>query len=82
MIEPIEVVGVENFADSAVTIRARIKTKPLEQWKVGREYRRRLKKAFDAQGIEIPFPHQTLCMGAASAPFKVEVVAGLGLQKV
>lgn len=82
MIEPIEVVGVENFADSAVTIRARIKTKPLEQWKVGREYRRRLKKAFDAQGIEIPFPHQTLCMGEASPPFKVEVVAGLGLQKV
>lgn len=78
MIEPIEVVGVENFADSAVTIRARIKTKPLEQWKVGREYRRRLKKAFDAQGIEIPFPHQTLYMGEASPPYKVEVVAGLG----
>lgn len=82
MMEPVEVVGVENFADSAVTIRARIKTKPAEQWKVGREYRRRLKKAFDVQGIEIPFPHQTLCMGEASAPFKVEVVAGLGLQKV
>lgn len=78
MIEPIEVVGIENFADSAVTIRARIKTKPLEQWKVGREYRRRLKKAFDAQGIEIPFPHQTLYMGEASPPFKVEMVAGLG----
>jgi small conductance mechanosensitive channel len=82
MIEPIEVVGIENFADSAVTIRARIKTKPLEQWKVGREYRRRIKKAFDAQGIEIPFPHQTLYMGEASHPFKLEVVAGLGLQKV
>ncbi|MCS6316763.1 MAG: mechanosensitive ion channel family protein [Nitrospira sp.] len=82
MIEPIEVVGIENFADSAVTIRARIKTKPLEQWKVGREYRRRIKKAFDAQGIEIPFPHQTLYMGEASHPFKLEMVAGLGLQKV
>lgn len=82
MIEPIEVVGVENFADSAVTIRARIKTKPLEQWKVGREYRRRLKKAFDAQGIEIPFPHRALYMGEASHPFKVEVVAGLGMRKV
>ena len=82
MIEPIEVVGIENFADSAVTIRARIKTKPLEQWKVGREYRRRIKKAFDAQGIEIPFPHQTLYMGEASHPFKLEMAAGLGLQKV
>ncbi len=82
MIEPIEVVGVENFADSAVTLRARIKTKPLEQWNIGREYRRRLKKAFDAQGIEIPFPHQTLYMGEASHPFKVEVVAGSGTAKV
>ncbi len=76
MIEPIEVVGVENFADSAVTVRARIKTKPLEQWNIGREYRRRLKQAFDAQGIEIPFPYRTLVMSDTPGPFKVEVVAG------
>lgn len=82
MIESIEVVGVENFADSAVTLRSRIKTKPAEQWKVGREYRRRLKKAFDAQGIEIPFPSRTLLMGETSPPLKVEVIAGLGLTKV
>ncbi len=78
IIEPIEIVGVENFADSAVTIRARIKTKPAEQWKVGREYRRRLKKAFDAQRIEIPFPMRTLLMGEDHPPLKVEVIAGLG----
>ncbi len=82
MIESIEVVGVENFADSAVTLRSRIKTKPAEQWKVGREYRRRLKKTFDAQGIEIPFPSRTLLMGETSPPLKVEVIAGLGLTKV
>jgi len=82
MIESIEVVGVENFADNAVTLRSRIKTKPAEQWKVGREYRRRLKKAFDAQGIEIPFPSRTLLMGETSPPLKVEVIAGLGLTKV
>ena len=76
MIEPIEVVGVESFADSAVTIRARIKTKPLEQWNIGREYRRRLKKAFDEQGIEIPFPHRTWSMGDATAPFRIELVTG------
>ncbi|MFZ5876101.1 MAG: hypothetical protein ACOYXU_06785 [Nitrospirota bacterium] len=40
-----------------------------------REYRRRLKKAFDAEGIEIPFPHQSLNMGSASTPFRVEVIA-------
>jgi small-conductance mechanosensitive channel len=76
MIEPIEVVGVENFSDSAVTVRARIKTKPLEQWNIGREYRRRLKKAFDAQGIEIPFPHRTFSFAESTGPFKVELVAG------
>jgi small conductance mechanosensitive channel len=59
-VSPIEIIGVENFADSAVVIRIRIKTKPLEQWNVGREYRRRVKQAFDAQGIEIPFPHRTI----------------------
>lgn len=62
-VEPIEIIGVDNFADSSVVVRIRIKTRPLEQWNVGREYRRRLKKAFDAQGIEIPFPHRTLYMG-------------------
>lgn len=66
---PIELVGVNEFADSAVVIRMRIKTRPLEQWNVGREYRRRLKQAFDAQGIEIPFPHRTLYMGEAGRPF-------------
>ncbi len=81
IIEPIEVVGIENFADSAVTLRARIKTKPAEQWKIGREYRRRLKQAFDAQNIEIPFPMRTLVMGEANPPLKVEVIAGLGLGK-
>lgn len=81
IIEPIEVVGIENFADSAVTLRARIKTKPAEQWKIGREYRRRLKQAFDAQGIEIPFPMRTLVMGEANPPLKVEVIAGLNLGK-
>jgi len=81
ILEPIEVVGIENFADSAVTLRARIKTKPAEQWKIGREYRRRLKQAFDAQGIEIPFPMRTLVMGEANPPLKVEVIAGLNLGK-
>ena len=37
-----------------VTIRMAAKTKPLMQWKVGRELRRRVKAAFDAEGIEIP----------------------------
>ncbi|HSH30567.1 MAG TPA: mechanosensitive ion channel family protein, partial [Thiohalobacter sp.] len=60
IVEPIEVFGVDNFADSAVVIKGRLKTRPIQQWAVGREFRRRLKYAFDARGIEIPFPHRTL----------------------
>jgi small conductance mechanosensitive channel len=78
MLEPIEIFGVDNFADSAVIIKARLKTMPIEQWTVGREYRRRLKKAFDAQGIEIPFPHRTVYMGAASPPFSIRGLAESG----
>ena len=58
------------------------KVQPLEQWNIGREYRRRLKKAFDAQGIEIPFPNQTLYMAEASRPFKVEMVTGSSMATV
>ncbi len=56
----LEIAGVEQWADSAVMIRARIKTQALEQWSVRREYLRRLKAAFDREGISIPFPHRTL----------------------
>ncbi len=73
MLEPIEILGVDDFADSAVNIKVRLKTLPLQQWNVGREYRRRLKKAFDAERIEIPFPHRTLYMGEASPAFKFAV---------
>ena len=72
MLEPIEVLGVDAFADSAVMIKARLKTLPLQQWNVGREYRRRLKKTLDTERVEIPFPHQTLYMGEASPAFRVE----------
>ena len=65
----LEVLGVNDFADSAVTIKIRIKTRPLKQWMVGRELRRRIKKAFDAQGIEIPFPHLSVYFGEVSKPF-------------
>lgn len=71
ILEPIEVFGVDDFADSAVVIKARLKTLPIEQWNVGREYRRRLKKAFDAKGIEIPFPHRSIYVGEATKPFQV-----------
>jgi small conductance mechanosensitive channel len=63
ILEPIDILGLDQFADSAVVIRARIKTRPIRQWRVGREFNARLKKAFDARDIEIPFPHITVYMG-------------------
>jgi moderate conductance mechanosensitive channel len=73
----LEVAGVERWDDSAVIIRCRFKCAPLEQWGVRREYLRRLKQAFDAQGIEIPFPHLTLYAGqdkeGAAPPFPLRV---------
>jgi len=79
ILEPIEIFGVDNFGDSEVTIKARLKTRPIQQWSVGREYRRRLKKAFDAEGIEIPFPHRSLYVGEVSKPLRVLVAqAGTG----
>ncbi len=71
IVEPLEVFGLDKFDDSAVVIKARIKTKPIEQWGVGREYRKRLKVAFDKFGIEIPFPHMSVYWGSDSDPFKV-----------
>jgi small conductance mechanosensitive channel len=56
MLEPIEIFGVDNFTDTAVTIKARFKTQPAHQYTIGREYRRRLKKVFDAEGVEMPTP--------------------------
>ncbi|MBD3235285.1 MAG: mechanosensitive ion channel [Candidatus Eisenbacteria bacterium] len=65
ILEPLEVLGVDKFDDSAVLIRVRIKTVALRQWATGREFNRRIKKGFDAAGIEIPFPHRTVYWGEA-----------------
>lgn len=62
ILEPIEVVGVDGLAESAVLLKARLKTRPMQQWTVGREYNRRIKLAFDAAGISIPYPHLQLVL--------------------
>ena len=71
ILDDIEMIGVERWADSAVVLRCRIRVVPIEQWNVRREYLRRLKAAFDRHGIEIPYPHLTIYPGAdksGSAP--------------
>ncbi|MBY8964230.1 mechanosensitive ion channel [Algiphilus sp. NNCM1] len=80
VLEPLEVHGVTELADSAVNVRIRIKTLPGSQWGVGREYNRLVKQHFDAAGIEIPFPHTTLYFGEDRAgyapPANVRVLEG------
>ncbi|MGE0356974.1 MAG: mechanosensitive ion channel family protein [Burkholderiales bacterium] len=75
----LEIAGVERWDDSAVVLRCRFKVAPLEQWNVRREYLRRLKQAFDARGIEIPYPHLTIYAGEAkdgtAPPFRLKQAA-------
>lgn len=63
IIAELEVLGVDKFADSAVIVRARTKTRAHDKWSVGREFNRRIKQEFDRRNIEIPFPHQTIYFG-------------------
>ena len=78
ILEAAEIFGVDQLGDSAVIIKGRIKTHPIMQWEVGREFLRRVKKTFDAQGIEIPFPHRTLYLAGDSAPAaKLAAMSGL-----
>lgn len=72
LLEPIEIFGLDKFDDSALIIKARFKTKPNRQWFIGREYRKRLKKAFDQHGIEIPFPHTTIYWGEEITPLRLK----------
>lgn len=63
MLEPLDVLGVDNLTENAVIVKARLKTRPIKQWTVGREFNRRMKKRFAEHNIEIPYPHRTLYFG-------------------
>lgn len=88
LLDDLEMAGVESWNDSAVVIRCRFKCSPLEQWSVRREYLRRLKHAFDAKGIEIPYPHLTIYAGqdkdgkAPDFPLRLSRIRKQGLEKV
>ena len=56
------ILGVEQFSDRGILIRVWIKTEPLKQWEVAREFRRRVKIAFDQAGIPIPVPQQQILL--------------------
>lgn len=77
MLEPLEIAGVDAFRETAVVVKARTKVRPGEQWKVGREFNRRIKRRFDELGVELARPYQTVYVGAgkdgaAPAPLPIE----------
>ena len=75
IIEPIEIFGVDAFKDASVVIKARLKTRPIQQWTVGREYRRRLLLAFTADDIDVPAT-RVVQVGDAGKPFSVALMQG------
>ena len=68
IVDALDIAGVEQLADSAIVIRCRMKTVPAEQWRVRREFLKRLKFAFDREGISIPFPHRMLIQDSPPSP--------------
>jgi small conductance mechanosensitive channel len=60
ILEPPQVLGIDQFGDRGLIIRVWIKTRPLKQWDVAREFRRRLKIALDEAGISISVPQQAI----------------------
>lgn len=73
ILEPISISGLDSFAESSVIIRLVLKTKPMEQWAIGREYRRRLKKLFDEKNVEFPLPYRKVTWEDSSNPIKVRL---------
>lgn len=82
MLAPVDVWGVDQFADSSVVLKVKLTTKSGMQWSVSREYRRRIKKAFDAQNIEMPFPHISLYTGEVTKPMPVRIIMDDGGQTI
>lgn len=80
IIADLEIQGVTELADSAVVVRARIKTLPGSQWAIGRAYNEIVKQTFDRRGIEIPFPHRTIYWGEPKAgvapPLRISTQTG------
>lgn len=68
IVETPQVLGVENFGDRGLMIRVWIKTQPLKQWDVAREYRRRIKITFDQAGIVIPLLQQAIWLNDGQSP--------------
>ena len=68
ILEPIEIMGIDAFADWAVQIKLRIKTVPQRQHEVGRELRKRIRRAFDEHKVAVPFPERLVAVREGIIP--------------
>ena len=68
ILSPPRVLRLNSFDDSQITIKMMGECKPMNQWEITGELRRRIKNRFDKEGIEIPFPHTTIYWGEAQVP--------------
>lgn len=75
VLAPIEVLGVNSLGDSAVVIRARVKTRAGHQWTINRRYLGAIKRRFDERGIEIPFPQRTIHVKHEGLPQGADPIA-------
>ncbi|MDP9195864.1 MAG: mechanosensitive ion channel [Pseudomonadota bacterium] len=76
ILEPIDIQGLERFSDTALIIKARIKTRPTRQWAVMRAFNLLLKKMFDEQGVEIPWPNRAVVLETGKGRPSVPEVTG------
>jgi moderate conductance mechanosensitive channel len=72
IIGPPEILGVVALGQYQVTLRAWLKTKPMEQWRVQRELIKRLKQALDRNGVTIPYPHQVTIFRSEDGPRELD----------
>ena len=70
ILEPIDIAGLDRFDESAIVVKARIKTRPGNQWSIGYEFHKRMKLRFEEKGIEIPYPHRKLVFAPGAAPIQ------------
>lgn len=76
ILAPLEVLGVDQLGESTVILKARIKTLPIQQWNVGREMNRRIKKVFLKEGIQIPFPQRAFSINSPQLPLSFKLQDG------
>ncbi|MGM0413439.1 MAG: mechanosensitive ion channel family protein, partial [Pseudomonadota bacterium] len=72
--QPVEIFGLNEFAESAIVIKGRIITRPGHQWECGREYLKRLKAALAEAGVEIPYPHRSIEVSDAQGPLTARLL--------